>query len=172
LTQEESISETESKQNWLLSRLFDINTPIPKYVLLAGLISLIPSLVISITLNLLGIMNEETLPEFEGPVVLVAISFILIGPPIETFIMVSILKVLSFITKRTIRLAIMSAIVWAFMHSLAAWAWGLVVVWPFFVFSCSYLSWRKKSFWHAILITSGVHAFQNVLPAIAIIASK
>jgi hypothetical protein len=86
--------------------------------------------------------------------------------------MVPILKMLSFITKRKFWLAIMSAVVWAIFHSLAAPAWGLGVIWPFFIFSCCYLSWREKSFWHAILVTSSVHAFQNILPAIVIVASK
>lgn len=172
MTQEENISETKSKHNRLLSLLYDTSIPIPRYIVRTGLISLIPSLLISFILFSVGIMNEESAPEFEGPVIPVAISLILIGPPIETFLMVPILKVLSFITKRKFWLAVMSAIVWAVFHSLAASAWGFGVIWPFFVFSCCYLSWREKSFWHAILVTSGVHAFQNILPAIAMIASK
>lgn len=48
---------------------------------------------------------------------------------------------------------------------------GLVVFWPFFVFSCSYLAWREKSWWHAVWVTFCIHAFQNVLPTIAIVST-
>jgi hypothetical protein len=157
---------SEPRYGWFLSLLFDTHTPIPLYVLRTGVISLIPSLIISFTLNLIGIMNEQNLPEFEGPVILVGLSMIIISPPIETFIMVPILKLLSFITKHKVKLAIMSACVWAVAHSFAASAWGLGVIWPFFVFSCCYLSWRERSFWHAILVTTCVHAFQNTIPAL------
>jgi hypothetical protein len=159
--------EAEPQYGRFLSLLFDTNVSIPRYVLRAGLISLIPSLAISITLGLLGIMNEETAPEFEGPVIFVGLSMILISPPVETLIMAPILKLLSFVSKRRVRLAIMSACTWGIFHSLAAPAWGLGIIWPFFVFSCCYLAWRKRSFWLAILVTSCVHAFQNTLPALA-----
>jgi hypothetical protein len=83
-----------------------------------------------------------------------------------------VLRILSLITKRSIRLAAMSAFVWACLHSIAAPAWGLGVIWPFFVFSCSYLAWRQRAWWRAVLVTSCVHAFQNLLPAIMLVASQ
>ncbi|MBN1974278.1 MAG: hypothetical protein JW787_11605 [Sedimentisphaerales bacterium] len=132
---EENQSVSAEKHVWPLSRLFDINVPIHTYVIRTGLISLIPSLIISFILSGLGIMNEETLPKFEGPVLFVAISMIVIGPPVETLLMAPILKILSFITKHKVKLAVMSAIIWAVFHSLGALAWGLGVIWPFFVFS-------------------------------------
>jgi len=79
---------------------------------------------------------------------------------------------LSFITKRKALLALMSALLWAGAHSLAAAAWGLVVIWPFFIFSCSYLTWREKSWRHAIFVTFCVHAFQNFLPGILAVAAS
>ena len=170
MDQEENILEPEKKHGWLISWLFDTNISIPKYVFRTGLISLIPSLFVSFLLSATGIINDKTGPEFAGPVIFNVIGMLIIGPPLETFLMIPILKVLSFITKQKIRLAIMSAFAWAILHSLAAPAWGLVIFWPFFVFSCCYLSWRQKSFWYAVLVTSCVHAFQNTLPTIAYIA--
>jgi len=142
-----------------------------KYILRTGLISLVPSLVIAMILGLTGVITEETGPEFEGPAIGLLIGMVIIGPPLETLLMGGGLWILSFITKRPVRLAIISAILWAGAHSLIAPAWGLGVIWPFFVFSCSYLSWRRRSWWRAILVTSGVHAFQNTLPAIIVIAN-
>jgi hypothetical protein len=161
----------QKKKSKLLSLLFDNQISMWKYILRTGLISLVPSLVIVLILGLTGIITEESGPEFKGPVLGLLIGMVVISPPIETLLMGGGLWILSFITKRQVRLAVFSAFVWAGVHSLIAPAWGLGVVWPFFVFSCSYLSWRKRSWWHAILVTSCVHAFQNILPTIATIAT-
>jgi hypothetical protein len=142
-----------------------------KYVLRTGLISLVPSLIITTILGLSGVITEETGPEFKGPALGLLIGMVLISPPLETLLMGGGLWILSFITKRPVRLAVISAFIWAGVHSLFAPAWGLGVIWPFFVFSCSYLGWRRRSWRRAILVTSCVHAFQNILPAIAVIAT-
>ena len=160
----------ERKQLWLLSLLFDNQISMWKYVLRTGLISLVPSLIIVLTLGLTGVLSQETGPEFDGPVIGLFIMMVIISPPLETLLMGGVLRILSFITKRQVWLAVISASLWAGVHSLAAPAWGLGVIWPFFVFSCSYLSWRRRSWWRAVLVTSCVHAFQNLLPSIAAIA--
>ena len=160
----------EKKQPRLLSLLFDNQISILKYILRAGLISLVPSLIFVMILGFTGVITDQTAPKFKGSAIELFVMMVIIGPPIETLIMAGVLWILSFITKRQIRLAIFSAIVWAVIHSLIAPAWGLGVIWPFFVFSCSYLAWRKRSWWHAILVTSCVHAFQNFLPTIVAIS--
>ena len=142
-----------------------------KYILRTGLISLVPSLIIVLILGLTGVITEETGPEFQGPAIGLLIGLVVISPPLETLLMAVVLWILSFITKRQVRLAVISAFIWAVVHSLIAPAWGLGVIWPFFVFSCSYLGWRRRSWWRAVLVTSCVHAFQNTLPAIALIAT-
>jgi len=169
LETEQDIAGRKKKQQWLLSLLFDNRISAHKYILRTGLISLIPSLIISFILGFLGIMNEETSPDIQGSALFLFVGMVVIGPPIETLLMGPILKLLSFMTKYKVRLAIMSAFVWAVVHSLLAPAWGLGVFWPFFVFSCSYLNWRRQAWWRAVLITSGVHAFQNFLPTVLVI---
>lgn len=162
----------EIQRGWLLPMLFDNRISMPKYVLRAALISFLPSMMIVCILAVSGVMTEERAPTFEGNPLLVLFMIVLIGPPIETFLMVPILWILSFLTKREVPLAAMSACVWAAVHSLLEPAWGLGVIWPFFVFSCSYLTWRKRSFWRAILITSCVHSFQNLLPGIVAVVAQ
>jgi hypothetical protein len=159
------------RQNRLFSLLFDNQISMWKYILRTGLISLVPSLIIALILGLTGVITEDTGPEFQGPALGLLIGLVVISPPLETLLMGGGIWILSFITKRQVRLAVMSAFVWAGVHSLIAPAWGLGVIWPFFVFSCSYLSWRRRSLWRAILVTSCVHAFQNILPSIAVIAT-
>lgn len=73
---------------------------------------------------------------------------------------------LRFFTRRPLRLAFYSAVIWAVLHSLAAPAWGLGVIWPFFVFNCAYLAWRPRAWWRAIWVTMCIHAFQNFFPAL------
>lgn len=150
--------------------LFDNQTSIWKYILRTGLISLVPSIIIALILGVTGAITEETGPEFKGSAPGLLISLVIIGPLLETLLMGGGLWILSFITKRQVLLAVISTFVWAVMHSLFALAWGFVVMWPFFVFSCSYLAWQKRSWWHAILVTSCVHAFQNILPTIVAIS--
>ena len=160
----------KKKQPKLLSLLFDNQISMWKYILRTGLISLVPSLIIVMILALTGVITEESGPEFEGSAIFLFFSIVIIGPPLETLLMCGVLWILSFITKRQVLLAVLSAFVWAVVHSLSAPTWGLGVIWPFFVFSCSYLNWRRRSWWRAILVTSCVHSFQNILPSIAAIA--
>ena len=168
---QEDMTVEEKKQPWPISLLFDNQIAIWKYVLRTGLISLVPSLIITMILGLTGVITHETAPKFEGPAIGLFLGLIIIAPPLETLLMAGGLRLLSFITKRQILLAVFSAFIWAVIHSLEAPVWGLGVIWPFFVFSCCYLSWRRHSWWRAILVTSCVHAFQNILPAIAVIAT-
>jgi len=104
--------------------LFDNRISMLRYVLRAGLISFLPSMMIVVVLAASGIMTEEGGPTFEGNPLFVLPMIVLIGPPIETFLMVPILWILSFVTKRQVPLAAMSACVWAGLHSLLAPAWG------------------------------------------------
>ena len=168
---EQDTTVEQKRRPRLLSLLFDNQISMWKYVLRTGLISLVPSLIIAMILVLTGVITEETGPEFKGPAIGLLIGLVIISPPLETLLMGGVLWILSFITKRPVPLAVISAFIWAGVHSLIAPAWGLGVIWPFFVFSCSYLSWRRRSWWHAILVTSCVHAFQNTLPSIALIAT-
>jgi uncharacterized membrane protein len=170
LEPEQDTTIEEKNQPRLFSLLFDNQISMWKYILRTGLVSLIPSLIFVLLLGFTGVITQEAGPEFKGPAIGLFIGLVIIGPPIETLFMAGGLWILSFITKRQVWLAVTSAFVWAAVHSLVAPAWGLGVIWPFFVFSCSYLNWRRRSWWRAILVTSCVHAFQNFLPSIAAIA--
>jgi hypothetical protein len=124
LEPEQDTTIEKKRQPWLVSLLFDNQIPMWKYVLRAGFISLVPSLIIVLILGLTGVISEETGPEFKGSAVGLFITLVIIGPPIETLLMAGGLWILSFITERQIRLAVISALVWAVVHSLVAPAWG------------------------------------------------
>ncbi|MDY0356454.1 MAG: hypothetical protein RBR19_11280 [Sedimentisphaerales bacterium] len=158
--------------NRVLSLLFDTRTPAWRYILRAGLISLVPSLLVSFLIAGVGLGNEETMPQFDraaGPVVLF-VMVVVVSPVVETLVLGFGLWLLAFLTPKLLWQALGSSVIWAILHSLAAPAWGLVVLWPFFVFSCAYLAWRRRSWWHAMGMACGVHMFQNLLPGLLVAA--
>jgi hypothetical protein len=63
---------------------------------------------------------------------------------------------------------VVSAIGWGVAHSLVAPMWGLVIWWPFLVFSTLFVAWRGRSLALAFAIPMAVHALQNLLPALLV----
>ncbi|MDQ3074581.1 MAG: hypothetical protein M3Q88_03065 [Pseudomonadota bacterium] len=107
-------------------------------------------------------------PEFSlrGPIAFV----LLVGfaPLVETLIMAGVLSLLArFFTPTMTVFA--SALLWGFAHSFQAAAWGLVIWWPFLIFSTLYIVWRQRSVAAGIAVATATHALQNVLPALAIV---
>ncbi len=93
---------------------------------------------------------------------------VVLSPVLETMLMSPILWAVSHLAQKPVVLAMLSACVWALLHSLAAPAWGLIVAWPFYVFSRAYLAWRPYGWWKAVGVTASIHAFQNLLPGLAL----
>lgn len=157
-------------ENRLLCPLFSTQGRVWKYILRAGLIGLIPSLMIAIFLGTVTGGDGEGMPQFNREVgaIILFVSLVIVSPVIETLFLGFGLWLLSFVTKKPLVKAVVSCVLWAGLHSLAASLWGLVVLWPFFVFSCAYLAWRRRSWWHAVGVTCGVHMFQNLLPGILV----
>jgi len=140
-----------------------------KYILLMALTSLIPSLLLSVVVTSCGV--NDVGPEFDPriPAGLTVLGIAVISPIIETLLMSLIFLILSFFIRSGLTLAIISAILWGLLHSLLAPAWGLIVWWPFFVFSCAYLTWRKQSWLKAVWVTTCIHFLQNLIPSIVIL---
>ena len=106
-------------------------------------------------------------PDFamRGPVVFLLLF--LFAPLIETLIMAAVLSLLvRFVTPTAAVLT--SALLWGIAHSLQAAAWGLVIWWPFVIFSTLYLVWRERSVLAAVGVATATHALQNLLPALKI----
>ena len=61
---------------------------------------------------------------------------------------------------------LVSAVGWGIAHSLAAPAWGLVIWWPFLIFSTLYVTWRQHSLIAGLAMPAAVHGLQNILPAL------
>jgi hypothetical protein len=160
---------TEGKREVFLRILRNTDQRVWSYVWMATLISLFPSLAISAVV--MSVLPEEG-PSFEGPVVLSVIGMLVLSPWLETIILWGILWILRRFMARPMRVAIASAALWGILHSLMAPAWGLIVAWPFFVFSICFLEWEKISKGRAIVVTALVHTCQNLLPAVALVVSS
>ena len=143
------------------------------YILRMAFLSLAPSLVVGGILFALG-ASSKGVPEFQkgefgsppATAITVFLLYVVFAPVTETLLMSLGITLLSLFTKAKAVLAILSAVIWAVFHSLVSPVWGLVVCWPFFVFSCAYLAWRPKTWFKAIWVAACIHALQNLLPAL------
>ncbi|RJQ56593.1 MAG: hypothetical protein C4521_00210 [Actinobacteria bacterium] len=106
--------------------------------------------------------------ESVGGMIWLVVGGLIVSPFIETLMMIPILALLRRAIPGEPLIAAASALVWAGLHSLLAPAWGLGVVWGFFVFSMCFIAWRKRSLGNAILMTSTLHLAHN-LPSIILL---
>jgi len=89
------------------------------------------------------------------------------APFLETLIMGGLLSLFLRFMKPA-HAVMLSSLGWGVAHSLEAASWGLVIWWPFLIFSTLYVTWRQRGFWIAVLVVTATHALQNVGPAITV----
>jgi hypothetical protein len=106
-------------------------------------------------------------PEFpmKGPVVLFLL--VIFAPLLETLIMAGFLSLLLRFLSPTAAI-VTSAAGWAIAHSLQAVGWGLVIWWPFLIFSTLYVVWRQRGFWAGVGMAAATHALQNLGPGLMV----
>ena len=123
----------------------------------------------SILLAFLGalLFPEAVQPQFQVDGTAAIIALVVVAPAIETLIMGAVLLVLLLVLSPAAAI-IVSAVGWGIAHSLVAPIWGLVIWWPFLVFSTLFVAWRSRSLTLAFLIPFCVHALQNLVPALLI----
>lgn len=160
------------------SLLFNIQTPMWKYVLRMWLFALIPMLIlIPLLILLAAVVGTDSFDELFGPSdhtlafdpAVELAGMLVLAPVGETLLLALGIWILSKITKRRLLLAVMSAFIWAGLHLFTTGPVGagaLLRLWPFFLFSCSYLAWRRRSWLHAFWAASLLHALHNLIPAI------
>ena len=109
-------------------------------------------------------------PVFEGDPQLVFFLVEVFAPIVESLIMAAVLELLLLFLPAPWAIAL-SAIGWGIAHSLQAPTWGLVIWWPFLIFSTLYVTWRQRSKLGAIGIAAAVHALNNLIPALLLLRS-
>ena len=128
-------------------------------------------------LSLLGSIALATLSKFFAPALpapefamkgpLVFLLLVLFAPLVETLIMGGVLSLLLRIANPTVAI-LLSAFGWGLAHSSQALGWGLVIWWPFLIFSTLYVVWRQRGFWVAIGVVTATHALQNLGPSLLV----
>ncbi len=96
-------------------------------------------------------------------------AIIIVAPLLETLIMGAVLLLLRLFLSPTAAVLV-SAFAWGVAHSALAPVWGLVVWWPFLVFSTMFLTWRSRSLLAAVAMAAATHALHNSLPALLLVS--
>jgi len=91
------------------------------------------------------------------------IGIVLLAPIVETFLLSGLLAALSPLKWPVPAVATLAGLVWGAAHGLVAPFWFFGTVFGFFVFSCSYLTWKQRSYWYGFTAAALPHAMQNLL---------
>lgn len=111
-------------------------------------------------------------PDFGNASSGVVFTLIVLFSPIVETIMMGAVVALLMRWLRTWQAVLASALMWGVLHSLSAPTWGLVIWWPFLIFSTVFATWRPNGFWRAVALVAVIHMAQNVGPAAAIVWNR
>ena len=141
----------------------------PRRAWLAILIGAALTLAGSLALSAIATLFAPTLatPDFAQRGLIAFVLLFAFAPLFETLIMAAVLSLLARFLSPTLAVLV-SAALWGIAHSLQAAAWGLVIWWPFVIFSTLYMVWRERSVLAALAVATATHALQNLLPALKI----
>ncbi|NJC06314.1 membrane protease YdiL (CAAX protease family) [Sphingomonas kaistensis] len=151
---------------FLPKALFQPERPL-RYVAIAWACAFFPSLLLS---ALASRLVPEAGPEFPNvdPGLLLFL-LVVFAPVVETLIMGTVLLILERVAG-FLPAVVISSLGWGIAHSLQATAWGLVIWWPFLIFSIVFLTWRRRSLAVAFGLPMLIHGLQNLGPALLLVA--
>ena len=164
-----TVSQLESRPVWLAflpDALFHPAQP-GRYIALAWAVSFFPSILLSWLVARLGPGIAQ--PSFPEGSLALFVAVVIISPLVESVLMGLVIDLL----RRWVApgaAVIASAVGWGVLHSSLAPAWGLVIWWPFLVFSITFVTWRSHGYWQAAGMAAAVHALQNLVPGLVLIA--
>jgi membrane protease YdiL (CAAX protease family) len=115
-----------------------------------------------------SILPRHALPVFPTVDWYVFFLIVVAAPLFETMIMGAALLLLRLFLSPT-QAVLVSAVGWGILHSTAAPAWGLVIWWPFLIFSTVFLTWRSRSVLAAVAMAAATHTLHNLLPALLLV---
>jgi hypothetical protein len=115
-------------------------------------------------------------PDVTGPSYdISAIDFfgvILFSQVVETLLMVPIFLVIKIFTKKLIPVCIISAAIWALLHSAMYPLWGVTTFISFFIFSVAFQSWGSASNKNSIFVVIVIHMLNNATAFTAMVLDK
>ena len=165
MSSERSIAElSNGPLRFLPKSLVEPRKPL-RAIFVGWLLAAIPAILLAAGVQW-AFPSAET-PEF-GVVGWFAVFLIAVfSPVIESLIMGAVLVLLLRWLPAWIAI-LASAAGWGIVHTLAAPAWGLVIWWPFLIFSTVFTVWRTRGFFAGVGMASAVHGLNNLIPALAI----
>lgn len=138
----------------------------PRRVWLAILTGFVLSIAGSLILATLSrtLAPDIAAPDFplKGPIAF--FMLVVFAPVLETIIMGGFLSLFLRFMRPSYAI-LLSAFGWGVAHSLQALGWGLVIWWPFLIFSTLFVVWRQRGFWAGVAVAATTHALQNSGPA-------
>jgi hypothetical protein len=139
--------------------------------------TLVPSIALAVAVHaaftVLGLSTDKAGPElsdFGGVTRAQAFAVVvLFAPMIETMLLSAGIRLISFVTTRPIVIATVSAVAWGCLHFVEFRIQGIVVIWPFFIFSSAYLAWRPVGWRQAYVVAMTLHMLQNLVPGLLLL---
>jgi membrane protease YdiL (CAAX protease family) len=125
----------------------------PASILLAALVSLL----------IPGVAQ----PQFNVSGHVALFLLVVFAPVIETLIMGGVLLVLLRLVSPGVAV-LLSSLGWGIAHSLGAPTWGLVIWWPFLIFSTLFVTWRSRGLLPAFVMPAIAHGLHNLPSAILV----
>ena len=150
----------------LPANLFRATHPV-RYVLTTWALSIAGSLLLAALLSFA--VPDADQPRFLGHPALIAFGVIVFAPMVETALLALLLWPLDRLFGPRWA-AVLAALAWGGLHSSVTPVWGLVIWWPFLLFSITILVWKRQGGWaKGWALATAVHALQNLLPAVALL---
>jgi membrane protease YdiL (CAAX protease family) len=133
-----------------------------RYVAKAWALTLLPSLGLALLVGLVAPQSQRPDIAITGPRMIFFVT--VFAPLLETLLMTPPLLLLNRFAGAG-PAVVGSALLWGVVHGLQAPVWGLVIWWPFLIFSIALLTWRERGIGVAMLMVAAIHGLQNSVPA-------
>ena len=139
------------------------------YLIAATGASLASSLLVSYILMMLGLSNDIHSRVGGSEYIVFGLISIFIAPIIESLALIGVMRLLELIKLQEYANIAISSTAAAAAHGIFSPAWGLIVFFPFVIFSATYLVWRNPETSRGFKMCCGVHAIHNCLPGFVFI---
>ncbi|MDC8831357.1 hypothetical protein [Alteromonas gilva] len=131
------------------------------YLLSTIAISTIPALSISFLIYVF--FPEAESPEFPKGIGELFFSVVIFAPVVETLLLWLGISIIKKFTASIWKATLISALLWAIIHSIGTFTHGFAIFWSFVVFSFVFISWLEKSRNLALGMCMATHMGQNFL---------
>lgn len=116
------------------------------------------------------VMPKASQPQFPFNGADLFVRLVIVAPIVETLIMGGVLLTLQLVLRPTFAVLV-TALFAGLAHSFApngVLVWGLVIWWPFLIFSTLFVTWRQRSLLAAFAMPALAHGLHNLPTALLV----